>query len=613
MASIDIVFQIISRSTDLNPASIIVDLASFSTQQLNQMLQSPDEFKQALADLGYQTKDTIHQDSFFVQSSTISEVVSAPLSTPKRSLLRTSDTATPHVAQGELAEEDASIWQNMDTLEVPWDMPSSGMASNFTTSSPPPSPPPTPTISTFASTPSSIHITPPRTTTTTTATATATATATKTLPTLSRLSTALQVAVRSELTKERDRTNGNTSKSKLAAMVQRKMNDIITNATSTNKDEHQSYIGRMAVDTLSTIVSKRKKQLNKQSIELETTLHSVRTQLALLEKHEQETEIFLSQENQDVQLDIDYKIKKRQKSKEDVLIPMNKRGVNSSSKSKTFGVGFGRNVETDTAGSGLVGNDAACRSPNGVGESDIAIETQRQRNRSTRTQLIIARIVNILHSEEKELLVSRYSNNRTSNRISTRTDGTTYNTETYIDSCTNNNTNTSVPDLLEQIKTMQLEKETYTTDREFEINELTALLHSKNVAMKILTTGILQLKNEIQATQSNQILLKNEITSQLFNYSQWEKKEMSFTRYEYEKLISSLIMASSNQVLHAKEQASEQEQITRRAFAAAFEARIHELEHELLNRDDELNHLNVQLDQYKMKMKSAEDLLTRLR
>merc|ERR1712166_1413890 len=108
-------------------------------------------------------------------------------------------------------------------------------------------------ISTFSSTPSSIHITPPRTTTTTTAT--------KTLPTLSRLSTALQVAVRSELTKERDRTNGNTSKSKLAAMVQRKMNDIITNATSTNKDEHQSYIGRMAVDTLSTIVSKRKKQL----------------------------------------------------------------------------------------------------------------------------------------------------------------------------------------------------------------------------------------------------------------------------------------------------------------------------------------------------------------
>ena len=160
---------------------------------------------------------------------------------------------------------------------------------------------------------------------------------------------------------------------------------------------------------------------------------------------------------------------------------------------------------------------------------------------------------------------------------------------------------------------MKLEKETYTTDREFEINELTALLHSKNVAMKILTTGILQLKNEIQATQSNQILLKNEITSQLFNYSQWEKKEMSFTRYEYEKLISSLIMASSNQVLHAKEQASEQEQITRRAFAAAFEARIHELEHELLNRDDELNHLNVQLDQYKMKMKSAEELLTRLR
>ena len=81
----------------------------------------------------------------------------------------------------------------------------------------------------------------------------------------------------------------------------------------------------------------------------------------------------------------------------------------------------------------------------------------------------------------------------------------------------------------------------------------------------------------------------------------------------YEVLISKLIMNTSTSMALAKEKASEQEQSTRRAFAAAFEARIAELEHELMDRDDDIVHLNVLLDQHKEKMKSAEELLMRLR
>ena len=74
-----------------------------------------------------------------------------------------------------------------------------------------------------------------------------------------------------------------------------------------------------------------------------------------------------------------------------------------------------------------------------------------------------------------------------------------------------------------------------------------------------------------------------------------------------------MIIETATSVTVAKERASQQEQTTRRAFAAAFEARIVELEEELMDRDDDIVGLNVQLDQYKMKMKSAEDLLLRLR
>jgi hypothetical protein len=82
---------------------------------------------------------------------------------------------------------------------------------------------------------------------------------------------------------------------------------------------------------------------------------------------------------------------------------------------------------------------------------------------------------------------------------------------------------------------------------------------------------------------------------------------------QYEKIISSMIIDASKSMKMAKEKAAEQEQKTRRAFAAAFEARIAELEHELVDRDDEIVDLQTQLDQYIMKMKSAETLLMRLK
>ena len=111
----------------------------------------------------------------------------------------------------------------------------------------------------------------------------------------------------------------------------------------------------------------------------------------------------------------------------------------------------------------------------------------------------------------------------------------------------------------------------------------------------------------------DQLSMKIEITRQLKSYNDWGIKEFSWTKYQYDTLIATMIMETATQVRHAKDRASEQEQTTRRAFAAAFEARITELESDVTDRDDQIVHLSVQLDQYQMKMKSAEELLLRLR
>ena len=93
----------------------------------------------------------------------------------------------------------------------------------------------------------------------------------------------------------------------------------------------------------------------------------------------------------------------------------------------------------------------------------------------------------------------------------------------------------------------------------------------------------------------------------------WCDKEMLWMKYQYDALLSNVMMEKSDECKAAKDRAAEQERSTRRAFAAAFEARIAELESEMVDREDDIVHLNVQLEQHQRKMKSAEELLMRLR
>jgi uncharacterized coiled-coil protein SlyX len=136
------------------------------------------------------------------------------------------------------------------------------------------------------------------------------------------------------------------------------------------------------------------------------------------------------------------------------------------------------------------------------------------------------------------------------------------------------------------------------------------VMRTKESALKTLVRDLF---SKVKKISTRHCEIKEEISNELVAQRAWCDKEMLWMKYQYDALLSNVMMEKSDECKAAKDCAAEQERSTRRAFAAAFEARIAELESEMVDREDDIVHLNVQLEQHQRKMKSAEELLRRLR
>ena len=452
-------------------------------------------------------------------SSAALDDVFSPLKLPRRPLLSSSHTATPHVAEREMMEEDHNMWRNMNELEVPWTsemdtvapvhvpLPatSNPIPSSISAPRSPRSPPFVPLAASRTSS-SSQHNTRNQKNTKNTKNAPSSSHP----PNVPRLSTAFQVSVKTELKTMRVSTLKLTSKSRLAAVVHQQLKEIVG---TIDNEQQQSYLGRIALDCLNNLIVERKRLLKEQQEELQLKMQEINRQVTGLNKQEIEMTTFIEQEQRDVHLDVEYKSNKRQQRKLDVLIPLNQRGRN---KPKTHTVGFGATMVND-GGSGGGGG--------GGKSSELGIETQRQRVRTTRTQLMVARIVGILHQEEKERQHHKHhQHHQPQNEYPSEEEPSTSNKTTPINATKNIQ---KMEELIQLKKQMILLKE----DHQFEIDELSTVLHEKTVQTNQMRNIILGIRPQLHQMGEDCFNLRQNCEHDMQQYYNWSTKELAFMKY----------------------------------------------------------------------------------
>ena len=456
-----------------------------------------------------------------MSSATLDDVFS-PLKLPRRPLLSSSHTATPHVAEREMMEEDHNMWRNMNELEVPWTattamdtvapvhvpLPATSNPIPSSTSAPrsPRSPPFVPLAASRTSSSSQHNARNQKNTKNT-----KNAPSSSHPPNVPRLSTAFQVSVKTELKTMRVSTLKLTSKSRLAAVVHQQLKEIVG---TIDNEQQQSYLGRIALDCLNNLIVERKRLLKEQQEELQLKMQEINRQVTGLNKQEIEMTTFIEQEQRDVHLDVEYKSNKRQQRKLDVLIPLNQRGRN---KPKTHTVGFGATMVND-GGSGGGGGG-------GGKSSELGIETQRQRVRTTRTQLMVARIVGILHQEEKERQHHKHhQHHQPQNEYPSEEEPSTSNKTTPINATKNIQ---KMEELIQLKKQMILLKE----DHQFEIDELSTVLHEKTVQTNQMRNIILGIRPQLHQMGEDCFNLRQNCEHDMQQYYNWSTKELAFMKY----------------------------------------------------------------------------------
>ena len=427
------------------------------------------------------------------------------------------------------------------------------------------------------------------------------------------------------------RTSG---KARLAAMVERKLHEIVA-ASIPNEKKQRSWFGGVALESLKNIIIKRRTELEIRRSEALKLVSRTDLELVSLEKQEAEIVVFAAQEEHDSKSDVEYHVRKSKRQKFDVLIPMSRRGAAARShqagggggeKRRTNDVSFGSTVH----GGGEKGEkgEKETKSEKMSEESEISTETKRQRARLTRTKLILARIVRILHLEETESMPMSLRSRRDARGgdaknakgtnggargggESRKSEGDTQQDDD--DASAHGSAALNMAELQFAVERMHSEMETMRAKHATKITECNDVMKVMRTKESALKTLVRDLFSKVKKISTRHCEIKEEISNDMVAQRAWCDKEMLWMKYQYDALLSNVMMEKSDECKAAKDRAAEQERSTRRAFAAAFEARIAELESEMVDREDDIVHLNVQLEQHQRKMKSAEELLMRLR
>ena len=171
----------------------------------------------------------------------------------------------------------------------------------------------------------------------------------------------------------------------------------------------------------------------------------------------------------------------------------------------------------------LAWNVSANCSANDSGNScsDLGVETQRQRVRSTRTQLIVARIVGILFSEEKDNLLSNTKHAEQNTMIDDEKSGEqvngTYEETTFL----NNKKNNTLKENFRLLK----------EDHQFAMDEMSTVLHEKQMKINDLKNILFGIRPQLHNMGEQCFELRQGCETEMEKYYNWSTKELSWMKY----------------------------------------------------------------------------------
>ena len=606
-ALLETVYDIVSRCRERtapgvfpDPAAILADLASWDCPALEALLESPTRLTAGLRKLGHQKVRThlLANDPFWCAQPPPPPPATPPSDTMLLAASASAQTPLPErrtLDQLERQEHASILWQDMDELAVPWSSSDGGSSGGADPSAAQglASPATPPAVSTRA------------------------------------MATALQAAVRSEFKRRIKRSRSSPGKG--AALVKRHADALLEGCEQLANawGGMPTLEGQVALECFQDLLAESQARAAAELAALEMSADTYRQRLVQLDQHAKQLESLASQEASDIQLDREASEAKAKRQREDLLVPLSRRGsarLRSQGRgTETLGFGRGSRKKTNKKVTTLGKGPAAEASP-------AVAAKQRQDARRARLRIVHA-CISALVQDSVATGQSRSAahgsagsgtsprngpreasqNRETEDRVAGVVEETgAYDSETYGEmiAALQQDLVLARAERQEAILQLKHERSEIKAAHEFALEELRARLvaeqHKSILLAKCLQGPVRAALRRSRADLDRLAIVMGQHRMQF-------EAELDWVRFDLEKRMANEAVERAAACDAARATTRAQEQATRRAFTAAFEARILELEQAVAEKTEREGTLQVQLRQTQKKVEAAEHLLVRLR